>query len=106
MVTTRPANGIAPVMENLAKHLEFQETLEHDGIMFAAGPNWTDDEQEWEGDGTVVIRASSLAEAREIAGRDPMHLNGVRTFTVRPWFVNEGGMTIHLGFATGKFTIT
>jgi hypothetical protein len=23
--------------------LEFQEQLERDGIMFAAGPNWTDD---------------------------------------------------------------
>ncbi len=106
MVSTRPTNGIGPVMENLAIHLQFQETLERDGIMFAAGPNWTDDEQEWEGDGTVVIRASSLAEAKEIAGRDPMHVNGARSFTVRPWFINEGGMTVHLGFATGKFKIT
>ena len=103
MVSTRPTNGIGPVMENLATHLAFQEELEKTGVMFAAGPNWTDDEQSWEGDGTVVIRASSLAEAREIAGRDPMHVSGARTFTVRPWLVNEGTVTIELGFATGRF---
>ena len=105
MVTTRPVNGIGPVMENLAVHLQFQEKLERDGVMFAAGPNWTDDEQEWEGDGTVVYRASSLAEARQIAATDPMHVNGARSFTVRPWFVNEGTITVQLGFATGRFKL-
>jgi hypothetical protein len=30
--------------------------LEKEGIMFAAGPNWTDDEKSWEGDGMLVIR--------------------------------------------------
>ncbi len=106
MVSTRPLNGIGPVMENLATHLKFQEELENKGIMFAAGPNWTDDEQAWEGDGTVVIRASTLAEAKEIAGRDPMHLSGARSFTVRPWLVNEGTVTVQLGFATGLFKLT
>ena len=105
MVSTRPVNGIGPVMENINAHLAFQEKLEADGIMFAAGPNWTDDEQEWEGDGTVVIRASSLAEANEIAARDPMHSSGARKFTVRPWFVNEGTITVKLGMATGRFTM-
>ena len=105
IVATRPVNGIGPVMENLAVHLAFQEELERDGIMFAAGPNWTDDEQSWEGDGTVVIRAKSLAEAQAIAARDPMHTNGARTFTVRPWLVNEGTITVHLGFASGRFKL-
>ena len=105
MISTRPVNGIGPVMENLAVHLAFQEHLEREGIMFAAGPNWTDDEQAWEGDGTVVIRAASLEQAREIAGRDPMHRNGARTFTVRPWFVNEGTITVQLGFASGRFKL-
>ena len=105
VVFTRPANGIGPIMENLAAHLAFQETLESDGIMFCAGPNWTDDEQAWEGDGMVVVRANSLAEAKEIASRDPMHISGARTFHVRPWFVNEGTLTIQLGFATGRFKL-
>ena len=106
MISTRPMAGIGPVMENLAEHLKFQEELESTGVMFAAGPNWTDDEQSWEGDGTVVVRASSLAEAKEIAARDPMHSSGARSFTVRPWFINEGGLTVHLGFATGRFKLS
>jgi len=57
VVFTSPTNGIGPVMENLARHLEFQETLEKKGIMFAAGPHWTDDEQRWDGEGMGVIRA-------------------------------------------------
>ncbi len=105
IVSTRPVNGIGPVMENIENHLAFQERLERDGIMFAAGPNWTDDEQSWEGDGTVVIRATSLAEAREIAAQDPMHSSGARAFTVRPWLVNEGTINVRLDFATGRFTL-
>jgi uncharacterized protein len=105
VVFTRPTSGISPVMENLAAHLAFQEKLEADGIMFAAGPNWADDEQAWEGNGMVVIRARSLGEATEIASRDPMHISGARTFQVRPWFVNEGTLTVQLGFATGRFKL-
>lgn len=105
VIFTKPAKGIGPVMEHLAAHLSFQEKLEADGIMFAAGPNWTDDEQSWEGDGMVVIRAESLDAAKAIAASDPMHTSGTRTFHVRPWFVNEGTMTVQLGFATGRFKL-
>ena len=73
--------------------------------MFAAGPNWTDDEQAWEGDGMVVIRARPLADAREIASRDPMRISGARTLQVRPWFVNEGTLTVQPGFTTGRFRL-
>jgi uncharacterized protein len=103
VVFTTPVNGVAPVMESLARHLEFQEQLEREGIMFAAGPNWTDDENSWEGDGMVVVRAKSLADAKEIAARDPMHKAGARRFTVRPWFVNEGTISVRLNYSKGTF---
>ena len=48
---TTPANGLVPVMENLDDHLKFQVELEQKGVMFGAGPFWTDDEQRWEGRG-------------------------------------------------------
>ena len=32
-------------MHNLPAHLEHQCAIERDGIMVAAGPHWTDDEQ-------------------------------------------------------------
>jgi uncharacterized protein len=105
VVLTTPANGMGPVMANIKEHLAFQESLEARGIMFAAGPQWTDDEAFWEGDGMVVIRAGSLAEAREIAAKDPMHASGARKFIVRPWLVNEGTVTIKLNYALGSFEV-
>lgn len=104
-IFTRPTNGIGPIMENLAEHLGYQEYLEREGIMFAAGPHWTDNEQDWEGDGLVIYRASSIEEARAIAAKDPMHVSGARTFQVRPWLVNEGKMTLEIGLATGRFKL-
>jgi uncharacterized protein len=105
VVFTTPTNGMGPVMENIQKHLAFQKSLEAQGIMFAAGPHWTDDEKSWDGDGMVVIRAKSLAAARAIAEKDPMHSSGARKFTVRPWLVNEGTITIKLNYANGSFEV-
>jgi len=51
VVFTTPVTGIKPILENMKEHLAFQVALEKEGIMFAAGPNWTDDEKSWEGDG-------------------------------------------------------
>jgi uncharacterized protein len=85
--------------------LAFQEKLGSEGILFAAGPLWIDDGQSWEGEAMSVIRAESLAEAEEIAARDPMHKGGARTFHVRRWLVNEGALTIQLSFARGRFKL-
>jgi len=98
---TRPANGMGPVMENLEEHLKFQVELEQKGVMFGAGPFWTDDEERWEGEGMVIIRAGSLAEARRIAESDPMHVSGAREFTIRPWLLNEGSVTMRITYSDG-----
>ncbi len=105
-IFTTPVNGIAPVLENMEEHLAFQVGLEREGIMFAAGPMWTDDEKSWEGDGLVVVRAGSREEAIAIAERDPMHQRGARSFRVRPWMINEGTMTVRLDFSSRKFTLS
>ena len=98
---TTPVNGLGPVMENLEDHLKFQIELEQKGIMFGAGPFWTDDEQRWEGEGMIIIRAGSLAEARKIAESDPMHASGARAFTIRPWLMNEGAVTMKITYSDG-----
>jgi uncharacterized protein YciI len=90
-------------MKVIKEHLQFQVALEKKRIMFAAGPNWTDDEESWEGDGMVVIRAKSLAEATDIMKRDPMHKSGARKFKIRPWFVNEGTVSVRLNYSQGTF---
>jgi uncharacterized protein YciI len=104
-IVTRPVNGLGPVLANLEDHLAFQVGLEEQGVLFAAGPMWTDDEAGWEGDGMVVIRAENRAAAEAIAGRDPMHARGARSFTVRPWMVNEGRVTLRLDYSTQKFEV-
>jgi len=102
VVFTTPKNGLGPVLENLKEHLEFQIDLERRGIMFGAGPFWSDDENDWLGEGMVIIRADSLDHARKIAASDPMHAAGARTFTVRPWFLNEGTVTVKINYSDGS----
>ena len=102
VVLTTPANGMGPVMANIEAHLKFQVELEQKGIMFGAGPFWTDDEKQWQGEGMVIIRAGSLDEAKKIAASDPMHASGARSFRVRPWLLNEGTVTIKVSYSDGK----
>jgi len=104
-IFTKPTDGLGPVFAIIEEHLKFQVQLEKDGIMFAAGPLWTDDEQSWEGEGMVIVRAASRQDAIAIAERDPMHKSGARSFTVRPWLVNEGSMTITIHNSSQTFTI-
>jgi uncharacterized protein YciI len=105
MVHSTPTKGMGPVMQNLPAHLEHQCEMERTGVMLAAGPHWTDDEQSWEGEGTFVIRATSLAHARDIAAADPMHKVGARSFKVRPWLINEGSFKLTVSFSDGKFSL-
>lgn len=102
VIHTTPTNGLGPVMDKIGPHLEFQVKIEQEGVLFAAGPFWADDEETWEGEGMVIIRANSLADARNIAESDPMHASGARSFTVRPWLVNEGGFRLRVTFSDGK----
>ena len=105
VVFTKPTNGMIPVMENLEDHLKFQVSLEKQGIMFGAGPFWEDNEIDWNGEGMVIIRANSIEHAKEIASSDPMHKSGARSFTVRPWLLNEGNIQVTLDYSTGKFKL-
>lgn len=104
-IFTTPTGGIEPILKGLEEHLAFQMQLEREGVMYAAGPMWSDDEKEWNGDGLVVVRASSRAEAIAIAERDPMHRSGARKFTVRPWMINEGTVTVRLDMSSRRFTL-
>ncbi|MGS4887076.1 YciI family protein [Roseibium sp. MB-4] len=106
VVFTTPTNGLGPVMENIEEHLKFQVDLEQRGIMLGAGPFWADDEHTWNGEGMVIIRADSLDHARQIAETDPMHSSGARSFTVRPWLLNEGRITVEVNFSTGRHAVS
>ncbi len=105
VVFTSPANGLGPVMENLDEHLAHQHEIEQNGTMFAAGPFATDDESQWLGEGMVIIRANSLAEAEQIAAKDPMHASGARTYRIRPWLMNEGKISVRVTYSDQKLSV-
>lgn len=106
IIQTTPAKGMGPVMANLQEHLKYQTRMEQEGVYIAAGPHWLDDEQTWNGEGLIVVRAKNLAEARQIALNDPMHKSGARTFRVRPWLINEGTINIKVNFSTRTYTLS
>lgn len=102
VVFTTPVNGLGPVMENLEEHLQFQISLEERGISFGAGPFWDDAEELWQGEGMIILRAASLDEARKLADEDPMHKSGAREYTIRPWLLNEGTVTVKIRYSDGS----
>jgi uncharacterized protein YciI len=105
VVFTSPAEGLGKVMENIEEHLAYQHEIEQKGIMFAAGPFANDDESLWQGEGMVIIRANSLAEAEQVAANDPMHKSGARTYRVRPWLMNEGSFTVKVTYSDQKHAV-
>jgi uncharacterized protein YciI len=102
VVLTKPSGSLDDVKKHLPEHLEYQLELEAKGAMFAAGPFADDEEQAWEGEGMVILRANTLEEARSMAENDPMHKSGARTFRLRPWMLNEGSITLKVTYSNGK----
>ena len=105
VVFTSPVNGLGPIMEVLDEHLAYQNKIQDEGIMFGAGPFSDDAEQNWDGDGMVIIRADSMAAAKVIADNDPMHKAGARSYKIRPWLLNEGKVTVDLTFSNKSMVI-
>lgn len=99
-VMTTPLVEREKIMEVLPEHLAYQVSLEERGIMFAAGPLF-DKEDAPPRAGLIIIRANSFAEAEAIAKADPMHVRGVRSYTIDRWQINEGSFTIKLQFDSG-----
>ncbi|MEH2182261.1 YciI family protein [Nostoc sp.] len=95
-VVTSVATSLESLQQNLVEHRAYLRELEDKNVLFGAGPLLTDDGQYFEGDGLLIYRASSVEEAKKIAQADPMHTSGARTFTIRPWLLNDGKITIQV----------
>ncbi len=102
VVLTEPVAGREAVQRHLVPHLDYQRALEKRGAMVAAGPLSDEKGEAWTGKGLIILRAGSLAEARAIADADPMHRDGVRTYTLLPWLMNEGSFTLTVRLAAQK----
>jgi len=104
LVITRPVRS-AEIDKRLAEHLAHQVELERRGILFAAGPLYPRGASVPEA-GMFVLRANSFEEAEAIAQSDPLHVAGLRTFTVQKWRVNEGSITVTINYSDQSATIT
>ena len=80
----------------MGEHLSYQKKLEAEGKLFAAGPLGDEDGAVWSREGLIILCAESLEEARALAEGDPMHAQGKKKFSVRPWLMNEGSLRIEI----------
>jgi uncharacterized protein YciI len=103
VIVTTPVGPREELDKMLAEHLTHQIKLEKQGIMFGAGPLAAEDGTR--AGGLIIIRASSFAEARAIADSDPYHKNGLRTYTLTRWTVNEGSFTVRVNYSDQTMTI-
>ena len=104
MVRSTPATDLDQLAEHLPPHLAYQKKLEEEGTLVFAGPLSDARGQEWSGEGLIIYRAGSIDEARRIADADPMHANGLRTYELRAWLLNEGSLNLSLCLSTQKLT--
>jgi len=97
-----PPEELSKVLE---AHLEHQIRQEKEGIMFGAGPLSNPDGSPT-GTGMIIIRAENEAEARRIADKDPFHANGLRTYTLQQWSLNEGRITVTIDYSDQSYQFT
>jgi len=88
----------------LNSHYAWLTSMDEQGKLFAAGP-LRDATSQWDGSGMFIIRAASVEEATTIADSEPTHAAGVRRYRIIPWQLNEGGFSIRVSHATGKFLL-
>jgi uncharacterized protein YciI len=86
------------IAKGLYEHIQRQIGLEKDGIMFGAGPLLDEGDVE-PNRGMVIIRASSFEEARKIADAEPYFRDGLRTYTLHRWKLNEGSMSFTVNYS-------
>ncbi len=97
IVVARPVRS-PEIEKRLADHIAHQIDMERRGIMFAAGPLYARGSDVPEA-GMFILRANSFEEAEVLANEDPLHIAGLRTFTLQKWRVNEGSLKITINFS-------
>ena len=98
--TTGIPDKASEMDKHFEAHIAHQIDLEKRGIMFGAGPLTKDGEIDGPPTaGLIIVRAASFEEAKKIADADPMHANGIRTYSIRQWSLNEGTFNIRVNFS-------
>lgn len=86
----------------LPDHLAYLISLEKQGKVFASGPLGAPEKR----NGLTIVRAKDEAEARQMAENDPFAKAGIRDFSIEPWTIMEGSISIRMDFSdcTGSLT--
>ena len=105
VITSTAIQEIEFVNQFLSVHLEYLHSLEAQGVLFGAGPLFSEDGSYFSGDGMIIVRAELVTEAKAIADADPLHQNQVRKYQIQPWLLNEGSINITLSYSDAKATI-
>ncbi len=105
VAVSTPAKGPEDLRAVLPEHLAYIAQLEKDGVLAFSGPLSDETGGQMEGMGMMVLRAGSMDEARAFAANDPMHTTGTRTFVLRKWLVNEGGLTVNVRLSGQSVTL-
>ena len=98
VIFTRPVAPREELMKLLPQHLARQVELEKQGVLFAAGPMESRDDDKVR-TGLIIVRASSFEEADEIAKADPFHAAGLREYEIWNWSMNEGSFTVTINYS-------
>ena len=98
VIFTRPVAPREELMKLLPQHLARQVELEKQGVLFAAGPMESRDEDKVR-TGMIIVRASSFEEADQIAKADPFHAAGLREYEIWNWSMNEGSLTVTVNYS-------
>jgi uncharacterized protein len=102
VIFTTPLKPMSEMASILPEHLHYMIDLEKRGILFASGPFLAED-NETPGNGMTILRVDSRAEAETIAQDDPLYKNGMRTYEIKAWQLNEGGFTITLNYSDKSY---
>lgn len=98
-VALRQPADLSHVNELLEEHLRWAVSSEQRGELFASGPFVADGIPPGTLGGLSILRADSIAEARQILEGDPFIRNGVFTVDLRKWMVMEGGLSLTVRFS-------
>lgn len=85
---------------HLADHLAYMIEVEKSGRLFASGPLG----EGARGDGMTVVRAPSPEEAEALAKEDPFVRAGLRTYTIEPWLLMEGRVTVSVDLSDSSMS--
>jgi uncharacterized protein len=91
------------MLPHVAEHLDYMNSLEAKGLLFASGPFIQPGVLV--GDGLTILQTDTIEEARALMENEPLIKLGFRTFDLRPWEFREGQISVTLNVSKSAFSL-